>query len=92
MARPKSPRRMCCKPCCTCFKPQGLDGDKHGEVDLLADEFEALKLHDVDGLNQEAAAKEMKISQSTFARILASVHKKVAEAIVGGKEIRIKGI
>ena len=61
-------------------------------VALQADEFEALKLHDVDDLSQEMAARKMRISQSTFARILLSVHKKIASAIVEGKEIRIDRI
>lgn len=59
------------------------------EVVLQADELEALKLHDVDGLEQTKAAKKMEISQSTFARVLNSAYKKVAEAIVGGKAIKI---
>lgn len=60
------------------------------EVVLEADELEALKLHDVDGLEQTKAAEKMEISQSTFARVLDSAYKKVAEAIVGGKAIRIE--
>jgi predicted DNA-binding protein (UPF0251 family) len=56
---------------------------------LRADEFEALKLHDADDFNEKDASKKMKISQSTFARTLLSVHKKIAKAIVGGGEIRI---
>jgi uncharacterized protein len=56
----------------------------------MSDELGALKLHDVDGMNQTESAKKMKISQPTFARILSSAHKKVALAIVMGKEIEIK--
>jgi len=60
------------------------------EVVLLPDELEALKLHDVDGLEQIEAAKKMKISQSTFARTLDKSYKKLAEGIVKGKAIRIQ--
>lgn len=56
----------------------------------MPDELEALKLYDVDGLNQTQAAEKMNISQPTFARILDSANKKVAEAIVKGKAIRIE--
>ena len=80
---------MCCKPCCTCFKPQGIH-KKSGGVDLMSDELGALKLHDVDGLSQTESARKMKISQPTFARILSSAHKKIAAAIVLGEEIKIK--
>jgi len=60
------------------------------EVLLKADELEALKLYDVDGLEQTKAAEKMKISQPTFARILDSANKKIAEALVKGKAIRIE--
>jgi predicted DNA-binding protein (UPF0251 family) len=60
------------------------------EVVLLADELEAIKLHDVDGLEQTGAAKKMKISQPTFGRILDSAYKKIVEAIIKGKAIRIE--
>lgn len=63
---------------------------KLDEVVLAADELEALKLHDVDGLDQISAAKKMTVSQPTFARILDSAYKKAADAIINGKAIRIE--
>lgn len=61
------------------------------EVVLAADELEALKLHDIDGLEQREAAKKMKISQPTFARTLDRAYKKVAKSIIRGRAIRIEG-
>lgn len=61
------------------------------EVILMPDELEALKLHEIDGLEQIEAAKKMKISQPTFARLLGTAHKKTAEAIIKGKAIHIEG-
>jgi uncharacterized protein len=61
------------------------------EVVVLRDELEALKLHDVDGLEQTEAAKKMGISQSTFARTLDKVYKKLADGIINGKAIKIEG-
>jgi len=60
------------------------------EVVLLPDELEALKLYEVDGLEQKKAAEKMKISQPTFARILDSANKKIANAIIKGKAIRLE--
>jgi len=60
------------------------------EVVLERDELEAIKLHDVDNLEQIEAAKKMKISQPTFGRILDSAYKKIANAIIFGKAIRIE--
>lgn len=57
----------------------------------MSDELEALKLHEIDGLEQIEGAIKMNISQPTFARLLGSAHKKIAEAIVKGKAIQIKG-
>lgn len=59
------------------------------EVALLPDELEAIKLHDMDELDQITAAKKMKVSQPTFGRILDKAYKKLAEAIIKGKAIRI---
>jgi len=60
------------------------------EVVLQSDELEALKLYDVDGFDQTQAADKMNISQPTFARILDRANKKVAQAIIKGKAIRIE--
>lgn len=56
---------------------------------LQKDEFEAIKLHDVEELDQNEASRKMRVSQPTFARILSSAHKKLAGALVKGEEIRI---
>jgi predicted Zn-ribbon and HTH transcriptional regulator len=55
------------------------------------DEFEAIRLADLEGLYQEAAAERMKVSRQTFGNIISSAHKKTAEAIVGAKALRIEG-
>ena len=60
------------------------------EVDLTLDELEALRLCDLENLEQEEVAKRMKIFQSTLSRILISVKKKVAEALIKGKAIKIR--
>ncbi|MGD8744134.1 MAG: DUF134 domain-containing protein [Candidatus Woesebacteria bacterium] len=89
MPRPKVPRRLRFRPNALYFKPRGIPLRSLDEVVLEHDEVEALKLHDVDGLDQVDAAKKMNISQPTFARVIDSAYKKVAEAIIRGKAIRI---
>lgn len=89
MTRPRVPRCLCFNPRVYYFKPRGVPMRNLEEVVLEADELEALKLHDFDGLEQVEAAGKMKISQSTFARVSDSAYKKLAEAIVEGKAIRI---
>ncbi|KKQ36971.1 MAG: hypothetical protein US54_C0048G0001, partial [Candidatus Roizmanbacteria bacterium GW2011_GWA2_37_7] len=84
------PRHVRFNPNVFYFKPQGIPLRMLEEVVLKADELEALKLYDVDGFEQTQAAVKMKISQPTFARILDSAYKKIANALVQGKAIRIE--
>ena len=90
MPRPKIHRCLRFRPTVYYFKPRGIPLRMLEEVVLLPDELEALKLHDIDGLEQAEGAKKMKISQPTFARILDSAYKKIAQAIIKGKAIRIE--
>jgi len=90
MARPKKPRCLRFRPNVYYFKPRGIPLRVLEEVVLLPDELEALKLHEIDGLEQVESAKKMRISQSTFARILNSAHQKIAQGIIKGKAIRIE--
>jgi uncharacterized protein len=90
MPRPKIPRFLRFNPSVYYFKPQGIPLRFLEEEVLEHDELEALKLYEVDKLDQTVAAEKMKISQPTFARILAKAHKKIANAIIIGKAIRIE--
>lgn len=58
-------------------------------VELSMEEVESYRLKYVEDLDQVAAAEKMKTSQSTYQRILHSANKKIAEALVGGKAIKI---
>ncbi len=91
MARPRLFRRVRFNPNVTYFKPRGIPLRELEEVILHVDEYEAVRLKDLEGLEQEEAAKKMKISQPTFNRLLASARKKVSKALVEGKAIKIEG-
>ncbi len=90
MTRLKKPRRLRFSPSVYYYKPRGIPLSELDEVVLERDELEALKLHDVDGLEQIDAAKKMEISQPTFGRIIDRAYKKIARAIIEGKAIRIE--
>ena len=92
MARPIKPRRVLFDPDVVYFKPRAVPLSMLEEVDLSIDELEALRLCDLKDLEQKEAAKKMKVSQSTLQRILASARKKVAEALINGKAIKIRKI
>jgi len=91
MVRPKLCRRVRFRGNFHYFKPQAIPLKELSEVVLTVDEFEALRLKDKLGLDQIESAEKMNISQSTFHRILESARKKIAEAIVDGKAIKIHG-
>jgi predicted DNA-binding protein (UPF0251 family) len=73
------------------FKPAGIPARLLEEVVLTLDELEALRLADLEGEYQEAAAARMGVSRATFGRIVGEARRKVAEALVQGKALRIEG-
>lgn len=89
--RPKKRRWVKCEPGERCFKPRCRPLNKLEGVYLSLDEFEAIRLADVEGLKQEEAAKLMRISRPTFSRIVSSARAKVGDALVNIKAIRIEG-
>jgi len=92
MVRPLKPRKVLFDPNVTYFKPRAVPLSMLEEVDLKIDELEALRLRDYENIEQIEAARKMKISQSTFQRILSSARKKVTEALIEGKAIKIRKI
>lgn len=87
--RPRKNRHICHNPAVRFFKPQGIPMRDLQVVDLTDEELEALRLKNIEGLDQLVAADKMKTSQSTFQRILASAYQKISDALVNGKAIRI---
>jgi len=91
MPRPKRCRRIGASPGSSYFKPRGIPLSVLEEVVLSVDEFEAIRLADIEGLYQELAAEKMSVSRQTFGRIIESAHQKVAEALVKGMALKIEG-
>jgi len=89
MPRPKLCRKIGFSPNVRYFKPQGIPLRILDEVELTLEEMEAIRLKNMEGLEQIEASEKMKTSQSTFQRILASAYKKITEALVEGKAIKI---
>lgn len=89
MPRPRLCRKINFSPSVKYFKPQGIPLRELSEVELTLEELEALRLKNIEDLDQVEAAEKMKTSQSTFQRILTSAHKKITEALVEGKAIKI---
>ncbi len=91
MPRPKKVRKIRFNPDVTYFKPRGVPLSELEDVALSLEELEALRLVDLEKMNQTEAAERMDISQSTLHRVLTSGRKKLTEALVEGKAISVKG-
>ncbi len=91
MARPPKWRIVDQEPTVTYFKPRGVPLRGLDEVVLTVEGLEALRLSEVEELEQDAAAERMGISRQTFGRILATARRTVATAIVQGIGLRIEG-
>jgi len=89
MPRPRLCRRVKFNPHIVYFKPQGVPMTMLDEIELTAEELEALRLKNIKNLDQSKSAKLMKTSRSTFQRILTSAYKKITKALVEGKAIKI---
>lgn len=84
-------RRVNYVPSITYFKPAGIPLRELEEVCLSIEELEAIRLKDIEDLEQEQCAQKMNISRPTFVRVLDSARKKVADALIKGKAIKIEG-
>lgn len=91
MARPCCPRRIAGRPRVPRFVLVGCAAPDAGEIVLGLDELEALRLADLEGRYQQEAACQMGVSRSTFARIVERARRKVADALVNGRAVRIHG-
>ena len=89
MPRPQRCRRICCEPEFEKFSPSGA-GDT-GSVVLTLDEFEVIRLVDLEKQTHEQCAKQMDISRTTVTEICESARQKIADCLVNGKNLIISG-
>jgi uncharacterized protein len=91
MPRPQQDRKISNPPLMQGFKPFGIPRNMLSSVSLLIDEYEAIRLLDYEGMNQEQAAEKMNVSRPTLTRIYEKARKTIAQALVEGKMIVIEG-
>ena len=89
--RPRKCRIVQSSPTARFFKPRGIPLRELKIVDLKDEEWEAIRLADYEGLDQESAAQKMGISRPTFSRVLASARRAVAKALAEGAALAIGG-
>lgn len=91
MPRPIRKRKIGYIPNAKIFKPVGVPMKELEEIIVNLEELEALRLKDLEGLDQEEAAGRMDISRPTFQRILKNIYGKMADALINGKAIKLEG-
>jgi predicted DNA-binding protein (UPF0251 family) len=89
MSRPLCPRLIAHRPPATYFKPAGIPLYDLQEIELGADELEAVRLADDEDLYNTEAAKRMGVSRQTFDRIVGRARRKIASALVHGHALRV---
>ena len=91
MARPTKWRKIENIPTVPYFVPSDKDIPDIDKNILKLEELEAIRLKDLEGLEQEECAAKMEVSRPTFQRILISAREKVADSLINGKIILIEG-
>lgn len=91
MPRPTKIRRVAFLPELNYFKPAGIPMRILEDVTVSVEEAEAIRLKDLEGMDQENCAEKMYVSRQTFQRVLGSARQKIADALLNGRAIRIEG-
>lgn len=89
MARPTRCRRICTKPAYDSFRPDGFPAG--GQVIMTLDEYETIRLIDLEKRTHEQCAGQMGISRTTVTEIYESARHKLADSVVNGKCLLITG-
>ena len=91
MPRPRKWRKVCCLPDVNRFGPLDSPVENEHVVIMSIDEYETIRLIDLEGLSQEECAGQMHVARTTVQGIYQEARKKIAESLVNGKVLRIEG-
>ena len=90
MPRPRKWRKVCCLPESSLYGPLNAPPER-GVVVLNVDEYEAIRLIDLENFTQEQCADQMAIARTTVQRIYSDARRKLAQSLVHGSVLRIEG-
>lgn len=91
MPRPMKWRKVCCLPESNKFGPLDSTSEDKDYVNMTVDEYETIRLIDLEGFTQEECAKQMNVARTTVQGIYVEARKKLAESLVNGKVLLIEG-
>lgn len=91
MSRPRKWRKVCCLPESNRFGPLNVQINQEHFITMSVDEYETIRLIDLEGFTQEECANQMNIARTTVQGIYNDARIKLAESLVRGKVLRIEG-
>lgn len=91
MPRPRKCRRVCCLPKSNMFGPINASNKEHGTLIMSVDEYETIRLIDLEGMTQEECASKMDVARTTIQKIYNDARLKLAKSLVNGEIIKIEG-
>jgi uncharacterized protein len=91
MPRPRKWRKVCCLPESDRFGPLNTHINEEHFVTMSIDEYETIRLIDLEGFTQVECANQMNIARTTVQGIYNDARRKLAESLVNGKVLRIEG-
>lgn len=91
MARPRKWRKVCSLPESTHFGPLDTESNVEQFIVITIDEYETIRLIDLQGLTQEECANQMHIARTTVQRIYSDARRKIADYLINGKILKIEG-
>ncbi len=91
MPRPRKWRKVCCLPESNLFGPMNAPNLDNKIIIMSVEEYETIRLIDLEGLMQEECADSMNVARTTVQRIYNDARKKIAEALVNGYVLKIEG-
>ncbi len=91
MPRPVKWRKVCCMPESNQFGPLDMEAESRGSIKMTIDEYETIRLIDLEQFTQEECAAHMNVARTTVQGIYNEARKKLAESLVNGKVLFIEG-
>lgn len=91
MSRPIKWKKVCCLPETNLFGPLNAKNLDDGIITMSVEEYETIRLIDLEGMLQEECAQSMKVARTTVQRIYNDARKKLADALVNGNVLKIEG-
>ena len=91
MSRPRKWRRVCCLPESNLYGPLNATNINRENVVMTVEEYETIRLIDLDGMTQEECAERMNVARTTVQKIYNDARFKMAELLVNGCVLKIEG-